>query len=195
MNIGIDMDGTLVQHFGVWSDYYNEKCGTCHEGVVSNPPPDWGHYINTCKKCYFNFIESDEALLRGELMPNAGDVLQELKDRKHNLFLVSTRPVSKTPAAAQLLNNLGVLEFFTATSWSMEPKNQRCRALHLDMMLDDKPTIYDDLAGTGIHVALYDQPYNRGIELATRMHNWEEFLNYVNGFKPLWSGAVTAAST
>lgn len=49
-------------------------------------------------------------------------------------------------------------------------------------MIDDKPDIALFLAENGVHVLLFDAPYNKSVKHKniTRVHSWDDIYRYVN---------------
>ncbi len=194
MRIGIDIDGVL--------NYRQEiviACGTkfCVETGQGHLQDLSAHHLRTmfgwdeAARLEFWTEYGWQQMMLWPAQAYAAEVIAKLHQAGHEIWIVTARN-ERDPSVKGKPQNMtwqAVTEEWLAKNhiqydkmcFDTQDKAGFCRDHHLDVMVEDNP---DYLAAFNHHtkVLIYDQPYNRNLEIAnsSRVYSWYEVLNEIH---------------
>lgn len=179
MRIGIDIDNTITNTLPILKEYcrkYNETVVKrnlkMHEdGVASYNLYDWTPEENQdfCNK----YLE--EVVLQAEVKKDAKEIIQELKEAGHDIYIISSRavPEFKTPyeTTEKFLKEKGIV--YDKLLVGKIEKKSSCIENDIEVLIDDEPQHIMQMSEF-IPVLVFDGIYNRqcGGDNIIRVYDW-----------------------
>ena len=192
MRLGIDLDGCAYPFVKNFLAFARESGVEVPEGFT---PTHWFFYEDlglnqdqfltiieegvAQKKMFINkpLVRDEGIVHEDEVMdlPEAGfiNVMRHLKGMGHQIHIVTHRNVKG--AARQTLEWLELYGIPTDAVHFVRDKSM----VRVDLMIEDSPDNYFDLVDSGIPCVIFDQPYNRQLDSATRVGDWYEYYKLV----------------
>lgn len=176
MRIGLDFDGTIA-------DTTTAKIRFAREtfGVELSALETWGQ-VGRERIGDERFMEMvraahEELTLAAPPMPGATEAIARLA-RDHELYVVTARNDVEVPWAERwVAAHAPAIREIVHTSRA--PKLDACRALGVELLLDDIPAVLHDIAEAGLDAALIEAEYNRDAPRHERVRavpHWREFV-------------------
>ena len=192
MNIGIDTDGVLTDLYA-----YNYKIGK--KILRCEPINPTGYDVREM----FGISKRREVLVGLKYFfkyckyhpprEHASEIIQRLNSEGHELYEITARKF------VTMNNPLGVYSRYLLKNWykkhemsfadiilcseknSPEEKLRGCIQSKCKIMIEDKPDVAKLLDQNGIHVLLFDAPYNQQVEgeNITRVYGWGEVYRVI----------------
>jgi uncharacterized HAD superfamily protein len=192
MNIGIDIDDTIVEYMKGYLEFYNKKKGTnfilddvfsySQVEVMKIPGEE-------AKQLIFEFGES-EKFMDLDFFPGAKDSISSLENGEHKIFFITSRPEREREKTKKFLeknfpkNNFEL--HLSGERWGkLKSKGEICEELCVEVMVEDNEHYALDCAKRGIKTFLVDRPWNKEYEKhenIIRVENWEEIMEVLNKF-------------
>jgi uncharacterized HAD superfamily protein len=176
MRIGLDFDGTIVDTTTAKVRFAREAFGEELSALET-----WGQVgrerIGEARFMEMVRASHEELTLTAPPMPGARDAIARLA-RDHELFVVTARSDDELPWAEQWVA-AHAPAISSVVHTNRGPKLDACRALEIELMLDDIPSVLHDLAEAGLGAALIEAEYNRDQPRHERVHavpHWRDFV-------------------
>ncbi len=166
-NIGVDIDGVIVDTVRVYLGYLEELCGKTFvpEQVTS-------YFFEDCIE-----VTPQQASLAMEKMigdciwediPFYEGALESLMKigEKHNLYIVTSRPPKAVSATRKWISDCSIPAkevVFTDMQSKLLPLEKK--KINLDYFIEDRWEFASEIAGSGTTVFLVDQPWNKSFPL------------------------------
>lgn len=179
MRIGIDIDNTITNTLPILKEYcrkYNETVVKrnlkMHEdGVASYNLYDWTPEENQdfCNK----YLE--EVVLQAEVKKDAKEIIQELKEAGHDIYIISSRavPEFKTPyeTTEKFLKEKGIV--YDKLLVGKIEKKSSCIENDIEVLIDDEPQHIMQMSEF-LPVLVFDGIYNRQCvgDNIIRVYDW-----------------------
>ena len=187
MRLGIDLDGVVANFTHGWMRFYNRDFGA---QLVVDDSQDWGDLVNLT-----HFHDIDEfwrwsSRLDGrsvfwhlEPFPGAVEALQRLTRDGHEIVVLTTKPDFAVTDTHDWIERHGIP---AAEIHILEDK----WLVDCDVYLDDGPPV---LAGLLKHrpdrlICRYVRPWNRPLEGAVDIQDFDEFIKLVSRVSEKTSG-------
>lgn len=164
MRIGIDIDETLTD---TKKSFYEtlEKYQIMFNGEYHN----W-HQQESAQLIVNNHLE--EIMSKAKLKDRAKEVLDELYNRGHELFIITARSNNYCSCLETITNqlvkdnDLNIKEVY----FNQDEKSVLAKKLGIDLMIDDSASVYQNMQKEKIDCILF------GDKITT----WTEVLEYIN---------------
>lgn len=179
MRIGIDIDNTITNTLPILKEYCRKYNDTVvkrnlkmHEdGVASYNLYDWTPEENQdfCNK----YLE--EVVLQAEVKKDAKEIIQELKEAGHDIYIISSRavPEFKTPyeTTEKFLKEKGIV--YDKLLVGKIEKKSSCIENDIEVLIDDEPQHIMQMSEF-IPVLVFDGIYNRQCvgDNIIRVYDW-----------------------
>lgn len=187
MRIGIDIDNTITNTLPILKEYckrYNDTVVKrnlkMHEdGVASYNLYDWTPEENQdfCNK----YLE--EIVLQAEVKENAREIIQELKDVGHTIYIISARavPEFKTPyeTTEKFLKEKEIV--YDKLLVGKREKKSFCIENDIEVLIDDEPQHIIQMAEF-IPVLVFDAIYNKQCKGTNilRVYDWIDIAQTID---------------
>ena len=193
MNIGIDIDGVLINDDDYILDFTSKYCyehnlkGFDNANLYEYRKLNWDkNTINDYRKEYFlNYVKNEPA------RKFASEVIKKLRDDGNKIFIISAR--YKTAENGKI-NNEDIkqctlewlrknhIEYYKII-FTKPPKVNEVLENKIDILIEDSPTTINEL----VKVLYYDTRYNRDIENEniTRVYSWYDIYMKINEIKQI----------
>jgi len=191
MNIAVDIDDTIADLIRSIILFHNDRYGTklrkedffsCWYREV------WGGDKKE-EVCKLN--EFFETNYFKEIIPITGaqQAMNFLVQKGHKLFIVTGRIPSlsqKTRSWIETYFPNIFSEIYHTNSYGITGikimKSEICKKLKADFIIDDDPTHIIDCTNCGIHVLIYDNPWNQNNlpKRLQRIKSWEEIFEIIH---------------
>ena len=167
MKIGIDIDDTMTNTLGMMKKYLKQ---------YSNEPIslNWNDWSDKTKHEFlFEYMETIAKNV--ELKENVLENLEYLKNKGHELFVVTSRSNYFAPNITTLTeqyiikNNLPFDHIITSAGNKLDV----CIKNDIDLLIDDNKVICELLTKNGIKVILFDSELNKNCKIK-RICHWNE---------------------
>lgn len=190
MRIGIDIDEVIADTLTAIIEFHNGTYGTAFTrgDVVHYLGDVLGDREEECTRKIFEFFETDHFTA---VTPIAGafPALRILKDRGHELVIITARPESIS-AKTQAWVDRYYPELFSgiyfgnrhAPTGDVRTKSELCRAAGATVLIEDDLYHANECSTNGVNVLLFDYPWNQGI-LPDRVHrvfSWDDVIRMVS---------------
>ena len=163
MKIGIDIDNTVANAYEAWKPWMDKLTKTLNvSGDKMNAAQNFkGYAKNLSEKQIADFkefcrIHQSNGSLVYPTIAGAKDVIVSLKQKGHEIYFVSARKDEYWDDAekmsAQWLKTNGIP--FDSLAVECKNKAEYCKALDIDVLIDDNLPICECAASAGIH-AIY----------------------------------------
>lgn len=183
LNIGVDIDDTLVDVIVHFLEKFNQENSTSYEfNKLTN------YFICddieelSQEEMFFQvrkFIKEQQFNLN--LNVPAFEKLQEFKSKGHNLHIITARNEELVEITTSWLESLFGKEFFSSINFTYTcpklAKSSFVEQLEINVMIDDAPHHATQIVEqTPAKVILYHKPWNKTIshEKISRVYSWEE---------------------
>lgn len=190
MKIGIDIDGVILNsenEFRIYAELYDllelHKDGVINKlGIIQSDRYNWNEEESK------NFMEkyAYEAIKKANLMPGADEVLKLLKKDGHELILITARgmeghggEIMKKPAIEKF-KECGIE--FDKYYWGVEDKAEVGKKENIDIMIDDRYTICEQMANNKIKGLYFRDIGRKKLQensYLKEIHNWGEIYRYI----------------
>lgn len=167
----VDMDGTIEYLLPAWLGRINKRYG---KNITVEDLKEWDlakAYPGLTTEQIMNESLDDDMWDEIQPIPYAAEVLKRLKDRGHQIYIVTATPYQSVPAKMDRL----FFKYFPFFNWSDVILTEHKQLLKGDVMIDDG---IHNLIGGDYQKILFDQPYNRYFDAEangmTRVTNWLE---------------------
>ena len=186
MNIGVDIDDTLLDFVGTYARFHNEVYGT------NLKREDFKTYSfntargGTMKEAVNSVKEFYNTSFFKEMkpFPNAIEVIQKLK-RDKDLFIITSRPLDLQKGTLEWISkyfsNIFSDIIFASNHYIKARNNGKTKAevccdLEISTLIDDSLIYARECVEKGIDALLLDAPWNQNGEDKgiTRVKNWKE---------------------
>lgn len=161
MRIGIDVDNTLVK-----SNEYFEYIKV-RDGLNFNKSYTVGWTEEECLQILPKYAE--ELISNVEFMDDACEVLDYLKDKGHELIIITARNNKYYKHSIEItkkrLKHIKIDEFY----FGYENKASIAKKVNIDLMIDDSKTVYDSMKKENIDCILFGD----------KIKSWKEVLDYI----------------
>lgn len=171
MRILIDMDDTIEQLLKGWIAWVNRRYGTettiedVKEWDVSKAFPTLTHDE------VYDAIYAEDMWETVEPVPGAPEVIKSLKDKGHEIVIVTASPYRALHAKMEKV----LFKYFPYITWDDVIITSRKQLIRADMLIDDG--VHNLIGGDYIKV-LFDSVNNRDYDAEGngmyRVHNWKE---------------------
>ncbi len=162
-NIGVDIDGVIVNTALVYLDYIEKVCGR-----KFSPEQVTSYFFEDCIE-----VSPRQAALAMEKMigdciwdeiPFYEGALESLREmgEKHNLYIVTSRPPKAVTATRKWVRDCSIPArevIFTDMESKLRPLEKR--KIKLDYFIEDRWEFASEIASSGATVFLVDRPWNR----------------------------------
>lgn len=196
MNIGIDTDGVLTDLYE-----YNYELGkeVLKRELINPKGYDVTEMFGVGRvwKMFFGLKYFFKYCKEWPPREKASEIIQLLNNEEHQLYEITARKF------VTMQNPLGVYSKYLLEQWykkhdmkfeeiilcseknAPEEKLRGCIYSGCRIMIEDKPDVAGLLAANGIHVLLFDAPYNRKVEgeNITRVYSWQEVYESIQAIK------------
>ena len=191
MNIGIDVDGTLIDI----GKYMLEKGEKYFHRAASEPAAFDIEEMFACTHKERNRFWARYLLpycIKSPMIDGAGKTIRQLRADGHKIFMVTSRVyTTRTDLFGALFRTIlvrwlkkrGVIyDGIVFCEDSGEAKSEQCQKLEIDIMIDDKP---DNLMAISRHCSVIacPAPWNKGIadKGVVRAENWADIYDIITG--------------
>lgn len=187
MRIGIDIDNTITNTLPILKEYckrYNDTVVKrnlqMHEdGVASYNLYDWTQEENQdfCNR----YLE--EVVLQADVKEDAKEIIQELKNAGHDIYIISSRavPAFKTPyeTTEKFLKEKGIV--YDKLLVGKIEKKSSCIENNIEVLIDDEPQHINQMSEF-IPVLVFDGIYNRQCvgDNIIRVYNWLDIAQTID---------------
>ncbi len=188
MKIGIDMDEVIADWVNAVLNFYHAKTGKKHykeEFKEYKLWPVWGISKEEAVEIVDEFHEIHKP---HEVSPikDAIDAIKKLGE-KHEPIIITGRPIRFKHKIHEWLeyyfgkNNIQIIHAGDFHKGQAALKAEICKEKFITVLLEDAPETALDCVNSGIKIILFDQPWNRDINLdnITRVYNWQEALSII----------------
>jgi len=189
MLIAVDLDDVQADSVPAFNKYHNEKYGTnfIFEDIIH----PWNLWGKTKEEAFTKFLDFYDSDYFNRMKPVEGaQTAIEILSKEHKLITVTSRPEK---AKRQSLNFISY--YFPARFYDIYftseveqvvnmdsgklKKNEICRKLNVDLMIEDMAGYALACAESGITAFLFAKPWNKDYiphEKIIRVKGWEEIL-------------------
>ena len=187
MKIGVDLDGVIYdseKELRVYSELFEildlkKNTKTDNQELAYQKRFVW---TEEEKKQFWN--KYHRPILRtANFMPGAKDVLTQLKQDGHELYIVTARGGYDKTVIEETIASLKDhgLDIFTRMHWNSKNKAKICQEEQLDLMIDDSYDNCKAIAEAGIPVIYVKDAPSKEFEhpLAQTLYNWGEIYRYI----------------
>jgi 5'-nucleotidase len=173
--IGVDLDGVCYE-------FVHDARVVCaeHLGVATDALPEvtqwdffeqWGLTPEEFWRIWFKDVERGRAWNNRPPTEGATEALTSLRDRGHTIHIVTSRKGGEAATMSWISKH--DLPYDTVTI------GRDKTVVNIDLLLDDWEGNYLEVTQAGGHCVLFDQPWNRHVIEAPRVHGWADFIRYV----------------
>ena len=190
MNIGIDIDGVLIDYGKYIRTYGSEFFGKKYHMSIVNPDGYSAEEVFGCTKQQskmFWFLRARRYWTTEPAIRGSAEVIGKLSSEGHIIHLITGRAFTagKSPhrfiprsLLKRWLRRNGIIYdeiVFCPQKETAPEKLSACRRHHIDVMIDDDPDNIRTLSGSLCMIA-FDSPWNRDIEEENlyRARSWDE---------------------
>lgn len=184
MNIGIDIDDTIMDTFDYLMPYIAEYFDADIDELknknisYSNLPEEWkAREIGFCKKYY------DTVVPATPIKPNAVHYIKRLKELGHSIFIITARDnrlyTDAYKTTREQLNANGVVYDKLICTFD---KAQACMEEKIGLFIDDSIGNCKKVQSAGISVVLFNSKSNVSVDTdLDRVDSWEELYEWIKG--------------
>jgi uncharacterized HAD superfamily protein len=186
MRIGLDFDDVVADSGIAIIAMHNAKHGTNFKKEdFANFffEETWGVPREERNKEIDEFFATDQLT---NIDPMAGSLkaIRDLRASGHELYIITGRP-NRDIEQTELWIEHHFLDVFAGIHFAspsrteeiQRKKSETCKALHIDIFIDDDAKNVLDCAAAGIKTFIFDQPWNRQGEFPAnveRVYSWDE---------------------
>lgn len=169
MRIGVDIDGVVADIMPSALSAINKKYELdLHPSMILEYDYRIGEGTTVTDEI-IRLLQDEEFALNIPVMDKAPQVVRSLKFRGHEVVFVTARkPESMGVTKKWIEQHFGALEIV---------HTEHKQEVAIDILIDDCPFVVRAFAHTGRRAMLYDQPWNRKMEVeygVRRVHDWYE---------------------
>lgn len=177
MKILVDMDDVLEQLVAGWTAYMNDRYGTnvtpaeVHDWNMSKAFPELTHeqvYAAPDDDALWDYVKP---------MPGAPEILQQLIDDGHEIWIVTATGYRTLKAKMEKV----LFRYFPYLSWKQVIITENKQMIKGDILIDDGP---HNMQGGEYRKILYTANHNLNFDEtsvnAIRVNNWDEVYAAVN---------------
>lgn len=182
LNIGIDIDDTIVDTFDYLmpyiSEYFNVDINYLIKNNISycNLPEEWKiNEIEFARKYY------DKVIPNTPIKPDAYEYIKKIKDMGNSIFVISARDNNlytdsyKTTKEQLNRNNICIDKLICSFD-----KAKVCVEEQIDLFIDDSIENCKHVSNKGIQTLLFNSKWNKNISVSfNRVNSWKEVYEYI----------------
>ena len=166
-NIVFDFDGVLVNYFGRFLRYYNERTGSDfkYEDIFSH---DLEEVFGIPRKeviMHMDVFNFSQQYYEIQPVEGAVDLLKRVSGNGNRVYLVTARPYELMDRTVHLIERHFGNVFNGIHYTNYCPKDSMCSQLQADIFIDDHPMNIEQCISNGRKVFMFDQPWNRKCEI------------------------------
>ena len=192
MKIGVDLDEVLADFVSPLLEYHNEKYKTNLTEEKVHSYYFWEVWGGTRKEA----IEKIQDFLTTDYFKNIQPILGsqegiEILSKKHELILITSRPISIRNETLTWLNKYFPNKFseekiyFTAKAHlqkNIKAKANICLEQGIELLIEDNLDYAKESVLNGTRVLLFDYPWNQADDLPERIkrvYSWQDILENI----------------
>jgi hypothetical protein len=181
MRVGIDLDGVCYDFAASVREYLCHTAATHEPDVCTDPTrwefyEDWGLDLPAFLDAFHAGVDAGVVFSHGEPYPNVAEAFSWIKAAGHTIHIVTDRsmgqPGASEAATAAWLSRHGL--HYDSLTFSPDKT-----VVHLDVMVDDKPSNYAALCDAGVEAWLLSRPWNMHVEGARRVLDLLHFAEVI----------------
>lgn len=197
MNIGIDIDDTIVDTITPMTKYANifnhEEFGATEDKFVNGLVPS-AHYLEEIfkwneetKDKFFNKYYL-QILKECKIRKNAGKVIAELKKQGHTINFITARFQSEPNCNSEEITKETLAKYnicYDNLIMDKQKKADACKSLNIDIFIDDSYDQCKFLQSQGIKSYLITTKMNDKLKIndVIRVSSWQDFYNKITNTK------------
>jgi uncharacterized protein len=184
VRIAIDIDSTLHHYWDQFEAAAKRRFG------VELPYADQLWHIDLLRpeqvRACVEETHSDEQILAAEPYPDAVETVRAWKEAGHFIHITSHRHGGAHDATARWLDRIGLPydELYCS-----DDKVAHCRAIGIELLIDDSPVNLQAGIDAGLRVATIDHPWNRDICEEEDVICAADWRGLARALEPLLQGA------
>lgn len=192
MNIGIDIDGVLMDDDTYRLDTMTKYCYENNLGTLDNPYKyeskcNWSEEIKEDyrQKYFFEYIKDMPARMF------ASEVIQKLHDEGNKIIIITGRyKTQEDSKIGEQMRNYTVnwlnknKIFYDEICYAHCPKTKEIQEKNIDIMIDDSPEILKEIVKY-TQVLCFDNRYNTNLQYDNmiRVFSWYDVYRAINNIK------------
>lgn len=163
MRIGLDLDETLTDTAISFDEVMKKNNVNFSKNYFDNWTKDETHYILS------NFCE--EMIAGAKLKKGVKEAIKVLNNKGHELFIITARRnyysnnIENITYDLLKKNNIDVKRVY----FGQDKKSDLASELHIDLMIDDSISVYNNMKREGIDCILFGD----------KIKTWDEVLKYI----------------
>ena len=179
MRIGIDIDDTITETASLIDDVLMEN-------RLYDLDNDFDSYGYEELKSYSDIISENiyKVLKNCPIKNNAVEVIKHIKDLGHEIYIITARNnlYSKNviDITISFLKEHGII--YDKIIFDCDEKKSVCLDNKIDIMLDDKASLIENLENTKTVGILFTAPFNKDSK-CRRVNNWLEFKSIIDNWR------------
>lgn len=182
LTILFDADDTVENLLDCWVAMLNEKYGT---SVLPENITDWDvalSFPSLTREQVYGVLREDELWKRLSPIPESAEVLQELIEEGHQVYMVTASDYHCCRAKFER-----IFEMFPFLTWDHVIVTSHKQLVKGDILIDDGP---HNLVGGDYWGILFDRPHNRNFDVSEhdkifRATNWANVRGIIHEFSIL----------
>ena len=172
LTIGLDADDVLFYCVSEALEIVNKKLGT-NVSVNNITTWDLSDVDEDVKKCFHETLNEEMLYINQKVIPGAVDMVDALLERGHEVVFVSAmKPQFMNIRAIRLKQN------FSKVPESNIMLGARKDLVQVDVLLDDANHNLTKTKAT--YPIVFDWPWNQSLTGFLRVHNYDEFLEFID---------------
>lgn len=196
MNIGIDIDGVLIDYGNYIRNYGSRYFKNKYNMEIVDPDGYSAEEVFGCTKQQgrmFWFLHARRYWTSEPAIRGSAELIGKLSVEGHIIHLITGRAftagkgpqrfISRSLLKRWLRENGIIYDeiIFCPQKETAPQKLAACRKHHIDIMIDDDPDNITTLKGS-LYMIVFDSPWNRklGDEKLYRAHSWQEVYQLVH---------------
>lgn len=185
MRIGIDIDSTLHHYWDVLSAAARRRFGV---DLPYESQYTWGITRRRPEQLALAIAEThrEDVIMAGVPYPDAVETVREWHEAGHWIHITSHRTTDAHEPTARWLEAIGLP--FDDLHCS-DDKVSRCRALGIDLLIDDGPLNLRAAADAGITVATIEHPWNADVRQEEPVISAPDWRGLRAALAPVLAGA------
>lgn len=165
MVVLLDLDSVLNELCVSWYGVHNRECKTCDKPLRAEDVTAWdvSRFVQ-CGKRIYQYLDRQAVYTDAPVMPGAIEATRALAERGHDLYVVT----ASTGGNAILGKIAWLRKHFPHIHKNNMITAHNKALIHGDVLVDDRiDNHYHGYAGLRV---IFDQPWNRTITYAQRIH-------------------------
>ena len=184
MRIGIDLDDTVskTNDYLVKLAYEYDKKFVKGKGFKDKNAysfMDMFYWTVVDVDNFMEYFRNGKSFLEIEVMENAVESINELKNRGHEIIFITRREdkLRTKSKTKKWLKNNGIK--YDKIFFHIKHKGELCEELGVDLFIDNDETNIYEAEAHNIEAILFDSIYNKDVADLKRMTNWNEIFDFI----------------